>query len=145
MKPVQWVLCALLGALLVGSVAIAQERFSTITGTVATTLPKGRSFESLVAALPSVSTGQLEGGIQVNGASAGRTFIFVNRNSNSSRMNLAAVDLTPGYDCSALLAQTPDAAKPARQNASGYADPRYPMADQWNPGFRARFSVRVLF
>ena len=64
---------------------------------------------------------------------------------NSSRINLAGVDLTQGYDYEALLAQTPDAAKPPSQNASGYADPRYLMADQWNPGFRARFSVRFLF
>ena len=55
------------------------------------------------------------------------------------------MDLTQGYDYNALLARTPDAAKPPSQNASGYADPRYLMADQWNPGFRARFSVRFLF
>ena len=73
------------------------------------------------------------------------TFSFVNRPVNSSQMNLAGVDLTQGYDYEALLAQTPDAAKPPSQNASGYADPRYLMADQWNPGFRARFSVRFLF
>ena len=73
------------------------------------------------------------------------TFNFVNRNVNSSRINMTNVDLTRGYDYNALLAQTPDAAKPPSQNASGYADPRYLMADQWNPGFRARFSVRFLF
>jgi hypothetical protein len=72
------------------------------------------------------------------------TFNFVNRILNS-RINLAGVDLTQGYDYDALLAQTPDAAKPPSQNASGYADPRYLMPDQWNPGFRARFSVRFLF
>ena len=55
------------------------------------------------------------------------------------------MDLTQGYDYNALLARTPDAAKPPSQNASGYADPRYRMADQWNPGLRARFSVRFLF
>jgi outer membrane receptor protein involved in Fe transport len=67
------------------------------------------------------------------------------RSVNSSRINTAGVDLTQGYDYNALLAQTPDAAKPPSQNASGYADPRYLMADQWNPGLRARFSVRFLF
>ncbi len=72
------------------------------------------------------------------------TFPFVNRILNS-RINLAGVDLTQGYDYEALLAQTPDAAKPPSQNASGYADPRYLMPDQWNPGFRARLSVRFLF
>lgn len=35
------------------------------------TIPKARSFQSLAAALPSVNTGELEGGTQVNGASAG--------------------------------------------------------------------------
>ena len=72
-------------------------------------------------------------------------FTFVNRNANGSRINMTSVDLAQGYDYAALLAQTPDAAKPPSQNASGYADPRYLMADQWNPGFRARFSVRFFF
>ena len=34
-------------------------------------IPKGRSFQALATALPSVNTGELEGGFQVNGASAG--------------------------------------------------------------------------
>jgi hypothetical protein len=34
-------------------------------------IPKGRSFQALAAALPSVNSGELEGGFQVNGASAG--------------------------------------------------------------------------
>src|SRR3970040_43923 len=34
-------------------------------------IPKGRSFQALATALPSVTTGELEGGFQVNGASAG--------------------------------------------------------------------------
>ena len=67
------------------------------------------------------------------------------RSVNSSRINTAGVNLFEGYDYNSLLTQSPDAAKPASQNASGYADPRYLMADQWNPGFRARFSVRLLF
>jgi hypothetical protein len=67
------------------------------------------------------------------------------RSVNSSRINTDGVDLTQGYDYNALLAQSPDAAKPPSQNASGFADPRYLMADQWNPGLRARFSVRFLF
>jgi outer membrane receptor protein involved in Fe transport len=67
------------------------------------------------------------------------------RSVNSSRVNTAGVNLFEGYDYNTLLTQTPDAAKPASQNASGYADPRYLLADQWNPGFRARFSVRLLF
>jgi len=67
------------------------------------------------------------------------------RSVNSSRIDTTGVDLTQGYDYNALLARTPDAAKPPSQNASGFADPRYLMADQWNPGLRARFSVRFLF
>jgi hypothetical protein len=34
-------------------------------------IPKGRSFQALATALPSVNQGELEGGFQVNGASAG--------------------------------------------------------------------------
>jgi hypothetical protein len=34
-------------------------------------IPKGRSFQDLATALPSVNTGEVEGGFQVNGASAG--------------------------------------------------------------------------
>src|SRR5262245_1881482 len=34
-------------------------------------MPKGRSFQAVAAALPSVNQGELEGGFQVNGASAG--------------------------------------------------------------------------
>lgn len=67
------------------------------------------------------------------------------RSVNSSRINTANVDLTRGYDYRALLAATPDAAKPPSANGSGYADPRSGMADQWNPGFSARFSVRFIF
>ena len=73
-------------------------------------------------------------------------FDILNRASNGSRINLTGVDLTQGYDYKALLAQTLDAARPPGQNASGYADPRHLMADQWNPGFRAGFSgFRILF
>jgi hypothetical protein len=67
------------------------------------------------------------------------------RSLNSSRINTAGVNLFDGYDYATLLTQTPDAQKPADQNASGFADPRYLLADQWNPGLRARFSVRFLF
>ena len=34
-------------------------------------MPKARSFQNLAASSPSVNTGELEGGFQVNGASAG--------------------------------------------------------------------------
>jgi hypothetical protein len=67
------------------------------------------------------------------------------RSLSSSRINTAGVDLTQGYDYNALLARTPDAAKPASANASGFADPRFGMPDQWNPGRTARLSVRFIF
>ena len=67
------------------------------------------------------------------------------RSVNSSRINTAGVNLFDGYDYNALLAQTPDAAKPSTANASGFADPRFGMADQWNPGLTARFSIRFVF
>ena len=47
-------------------------------------LPKGRSFESLAAAAPSVNIGRLEGGIQVNGASAGENNFTVDSVSVNS-------------------------------------------------------------
>jgi hypothetical protein len=53
--------------------------------------------------------------------------------------------LFDGYDYNALLAQTPDAQKAPSENASGALDPRFGLADQWNPGFAARFSIRLLF
>jgi hypothetical protein len=40
-------------------------------------IPKGRSFQSLATALPSVNAGELEGGVQVNGASAGENMFTV--------------------------------------------------------------------
>jgi hypothetical protein len=67
------------------------------------------------------------------------------RSLSSSRINTAGVDLTQGYDYNALLAQTIDAAKPSTANASGFADPRFGLADQWNPGRTARLSVRFIF
>ena len=47
-------------------------------------LPKGRSFESLAATAPSVNIGRLEGGIQVNGASAGENNFTVDSVSVNS-------------------------------------------------------------
>src|SRR5262245_45635151 len=40
-------------------------------------IPKGRSFQALATALPSVNQGELEGGFQVNGASAGENNFVV--------------------------------------------------------------------
>ena len=49
----------------------------TITSEQFDVIPKGRSFQSLAAALPSVNQGELEGGFQVNGASAGENNFYV--------------------------------------------------------------------
>jgi hypothetical protein len=67
------------------------------------------------------------------------------RSVNSSRINTRTTNLFDGYDYNALLAQTPDAQKAPSENASGALDPRFGLADQWNPGFAARFSIRLLF
>ena len=50
-------------------------------------IPKGRSFQALAAALPSVNTGELEGGFQVNGASAGENNFTVDGVSVVSLIN----------------------------------------------------------
>jgi len=63
----------------------------------------------------------------------------------SSALQLSNQNLLNGYDYNALLAQTPDAAKPAGSVGAGYQDPRYQMGDIWNPGFDGRFTVRFLF
>jgi carboxypeptidase family protein len=63
----------------------------------------------------------------------------------SSGLNLSRVNLLNGYDYNALLATSPDASKPAGTPGAGFNDPRYRMADIWNPGFDGRFTVRFLF
>jgi hypothetical protein len=67
------------------------------------------------------------------------------RSVSGSRMVLTAQDLQAGYDWQALLARAPDNTKPATAAASGSADPRFGMADIFNPGFSARVSVRFMF
>ena len=64
---------------------------------------------------------------------------------SSSALRLASVNLLNGYDYNAILATTPDAAKPAGTAGAGYRDPRYQMGDIFNPGFDGRFSIRFLF
>jgi len=63
----------------------------------------------------------------------------------SSALRLADQDLTKGYNYDAILATTPDAAKPAGTVGAGYKDPRYQMGDIFNPGFDGRISIRFLF
>ena len=64
---------------------------------------------------------------------------------SSSALRLSNQNLQNGYDYNALLATTPDAAKPAGTAGAGYQDPRYQMGDIFNPGFEGRFSLRFLF
>jgi hypothetical protein len=64
---------------------------------------------------------------------------------SSSALRLANENLQNGYDYNALLATTPDAAKPAGTPGAGYQDPRYGMGDIFNPGFDGRVSIRFLF
>jgi hypothetical protein len=51
------------------------------------TLPKGRSFQALAVTAPSVNEGELEGGIQVNGASAGENNYTVDGVSVNSQVH----------------------------------------------------------
>jgi hypothetical protein len=53
----------------------------------------------------------------------------------SSALQLPNENLQNGYDYNALLARTADAARPAGTPGAGYQDPRYGMADIFNPGF----------
>ena len=64
---------------------------------------------------------------------------------SSSSLSLSRQNLLNGYNYEALLAATPDAAKPAGTAGAGYQDPRYGMADMFNPGFEGRFSIRFIF
>jgi len=50
-------------------------------------LPKGRSFQSLAISAPSVNSGDVEGGIQVNGASAGENNFTVDGVSVNSQIH----------------------------------------------------------
>ena len=72
-----------------------------------------------------------------NQQTARHVFDNLNRNRQSSSINLANTDLAQGYDYSALIAATPDG-----QDAY---DPRHGMEDLFNPGLTARFSVRFIF
>jgi hypothetical protein len=55
----------------------------------------------------------------------------------SSAMNLSNVNLFQGYDYKALILASPDGQKAL--------DPRYGMADLFNPGFAGRFGVKFIF
>ncbi len=63
----------------------------------------------------------------------------------SSAIDLSGVDLTQGYDYVSLLNATVDAQKAPGTPVSGYRDPRFNLADVWNPGIQGRFAVRLAF
>ncbi|HUP39032.1 MAG TPA: TonB-dependent receptor [Vicinamibacterales bacterium] len=63
----------------------------------------------------------------------------------SSALRLVNENLQNGYNYEALLAATPDAAKPAGTAGAGYRDPRYQMGDMFNPGFQGLLTIRFLF
>ena len=50
-------------------------------------MPKGRTFQSLLFTSPSVNTGQVEGGFQVNGASAGENQFVIDGVSTNSQLH----------------------------------------------------------
>jgi len=68
------------------------------------------------------------------------TYPYYNRyrtRSSGMSMNL---DFTKGYDYKALVAASPDAAKP-----TGALDPRYGRPDNFSNGFVGRFGVKFEF
>jgi hypothetical protein len=69
------------------------------------------------------------------------TYSFYNRyRTVSSGMNLFNIDYRKGYDYKAMVAASPDAAKP-----TGALDPRFGMADSFNTGFVGRLGVKYIF
>jgi len=77
-----------------------------------------------------------------NAKTALHIFNCVNRGclisgQQSSAMDLTHVDLYKGYDYKALVLASPNG-----QNAF---DPRYGMADLFNPGFAGRFGLKFIF
>lgn len=60
---------------------------NTITAEEFENLPKGRSFQSIAAFSPSVNTGQLEAGYQINGASGAENQFFIDGVSTNSAID----------------------------------------------------------
>lgn len=59
---------------------------------------------------------------------------------DSSAIDLSKIDLAKGYDYRALIGATPDAKLPITA-----LDPRYGMADIFNPGFAGRLGLKFIF
>jgi hypothetical protein len=66
-------------------------------------------------------------------------FNGLNREQESSFINLSGVDLFEGYDYNAMLRATPDAA------GRGAIDPRFGLDDIFNPGFAGRLGIKFTF
>jgi hypothetical protein len=79
-----------------------------------------------------------------NQKTARNIFQALNRGSGgaqpSSAINLAKVDLFKGYDYKALIDATSD-----QKGTRGAYDPRFGMADMFNPGFQGRLGVKFIF
>src|SRR4030095_12210905 len=62
----------------------------TVTPQEIERIPKGRSFQNLAFASPSVNTGEIEGGIQVNGASGAENSFTIDGVTTNSLVNGAS-------------------------------------------------------
>ena len=62
-----------------------------------------------------------------------------NRQRNSAEMNLAGIDLAKGYDYKGIIAATSEG------KAGTALDPRYGLADLFNPGFAGRLGIKFTF
>jgi hypothetical protein len=72
-----------------------------------------------------------------NQKTARHRFVDLNRSRASSAIDLGNVDLAKGYDYKAMINASSEGAK-------AY-DPRYGMADLFNPGFSGRLGVKFIF
>jgi hypothetical protein len=79
-----------------------------------------------------------------NQKTARHSFNWLNRGAAfpeaQSAINLADTDLFKGYDYRSMLNSAPD-----QLSGRGAFDPRYGMADIFNPGFQGRFGVKFTF
>jgi len=73
-----------------------------------------------------------------------KRFVDINRGAGGaqpgSAIDLHNTDLAKGYNFNALLAATPDA-----RSGRGALDPRFGMADLFNPGFVGRLGLKFVF
>src|SRR5436305_179902 len=72
-------LCWLFSLLLAGAILLTAEEFEN--------LPKTRSFQSLAVLSPSVNSGTVEGGFQINGASGAENQFYIDGVTTTSLIN----------------------------------------------------------